>query len=127
MKLADLLPERVREHAKAVVAMVVPAVSLYMTIRLNGNVSLADWIAIISIALSAGGFVAIVPNKLTLDQVNRYFDQTEDKYRGRFEWLGEDEMAVSRADFETPGEREARERMEQDEALDSREGKHRRE
>jgi hypothetical protein len=127
-KLADLLPEKVREYGKAIVAMVFPALWTYIAVMRDG-VTLVEWGMVAVTALAAGGWVAAVPNRLTLEQVNRYFDQTEDKYKGRFEWLDVDEVAVNRADFETPGEREAREHMEReerDEPPDGR-GKHRRE
>jgi len=86
MRLIELLPERVRVHAKAVVAMVVPAVSLYLAVQ-PGGVTLKEWAIIAGVALGAGGFVDMIPNRLTLEQVNRYFDQSEDKYGGKFEWL----------------------------------------
>ena len=86
MRLIELLPERVRVHAKAVVAMVVPAVLSYFAVRGNG-VTLSEWVTIVGLALGAGGFVDMIPNRLTLDQVNRFFDQVEDQYGGKFEWV----------------------------------------
>lgn len=80
MRLIELLPERVREHAKAVAAMVVPAVSLWLMLRLHGNVTWVEWVSIVGIALAAGGFVDMIPNRLTVDQVNRFYDQQEDQY-----------------------------------------------
>lgn len=81
MRLVELLPERVRVHAKAVAAMVVPAVSLWLTLRVNGDVTWVEWASIVGIALSAGGFVNLIPNRLTVEQVNRFYDQQEDQYR----------------------------------------------
>lgn len=110
-KLAELLPEKIREHAKAIVSMLYTALSMYAVAAADG-VTLTEWGYLAVVALAAGGFVDMVPNRLTLDQVNRFFDQNEDKHLGRFEYVEAYETVVDRADFETPGEREARERME---------------
>lgn len=114
MKLAELLPEKVRTYGKAIVAMVYPAVLAYSASTPNG-VTLVEWAVIAITALSAAGLVAVTPNRLTLEQVNRFFDQTEDKYRGHFEWF--DEPSVDAQELaDNP-----------DEPPDGSEGRHRRE
>lgn len=86
MRAIELLPERVRVHAKAIAAMVVPAVSLLLTLRVNGDVTWVEWVSVAGIALAAGGFVDMVPNRLTVEQVERFYDQLQDKYGGTLEF-----------------------------------------
>jgi len=107
MRLIELLPERVRVHAKAVVAMVVPAVLSYFAVRGNG-VTLSEWVTIVGLALGAGGFVDLVPNRLTVDQVNRFYDQQEDQYNaGGLEFVdaATDEYRQSAKEDEPPDDR----------------------
>lgn len=141
MKLAEVLPERVRTYGKAITAMVFPAVWAYVAVMPNG-VTLTEWAEVAFTALAAGGFVAAVPNRLTHEQVERFYEQQEAKYGGivdayddafedahRLHWLADNEVVVNRADFETPGEREAREKVEREERDEPPDGsgKHRRE
>lgn len=113
MKLADLLPETVRTYGKAVTAMVFPALWTYVAVAPNG-VTLTEWGMIAVTALAAGGFVAVVPNRLTHEQVERFYQQQEAKYGGIVEAY-EDALEG------------AREEIRHDEPPDGREGKHRRE
>jgi hypothetical protein len=73
--LADLLPTKVREYGKAVAAIVY---AFTMALAMAGpNITWMEWVGSAMIGLGAGGFVAGTPNRLTLDQVERFYRQIE--------------------------------------------------